>query len=89
MRVIPVLKVLRVAVGALFLSLLLVVPALACPVCDTSTGQQVRQGIFDNRFGVNLLLTLLPFPIFVGIAAALYHGFPGGQQRTSPPPGDP
>lgn len=56
--------------------MLLALPASACPVCQSDTGQQVRQGIFDGRFGMNLFITLLPFPILVGIVLAIYFGIP-------------
>lgn len=48
--------------------------AEACPVCDGETGRRVRAGIFNEDFGPNLLVILLPFPIVVGVAAALHHG---------------
>jgi hypothetical protein len=35
----------------------------------------VRAGIFGADFGRNLLATLLPFPIFLGIATAFHLGF--------------
>lgn len=50
--------------------------ASACPVCGTRTGQQVRQGIFESRFAADVFLTLLPFPILLGIVLALHFGFP-------------
>lgn len=40
--------------------------AVACPVCDTSTGQQVRDGIVDADFWPNLLAISLPFILSVG-----------------------
>jgi hypothetical protein len=43
----------------------------ACPVCDTGTGRQVRAGIFNEDFVPNLLMSSLPFPIFIGAAMAL------------------
>ena len=70
---------------ALAAVLLLALPADACPVCDTRTGQAVRQGIFDDRFGVNVLLTLLPFPVFLAIVAALYRAIPA--RPPEPPEG--
>lgn len=62
---------------------LLVTPAAACPVCNSGTGQQVRQGIFDGRFGYHLLVVLLPFPIFLGVALALYYGLPKRRPSVS------
>ncbi|WP_337174081.1 hypothetical protein [Paludisphaera sp.] len=46
----------------------------ACPVCDTDTGRKVRAGIFGEDFGPNLVVTLAPFPIVLGVAAALHFG---------------
>ena len=57
--------------------------ALACPVCDTDTGQQVRAGIFDEDFARNLLLTLLPFPVLLTIVAAIHFGLPGRAARQN------
>lgn len=70
---------LRRSIGRNWMALtfaLLALPADACPVCGTDTGQQVRQGIFDGSFGWNLLVTLLPFPILLGIVLAIYFGIP-------------
>jgi len=39
-------------------------PAIACPVCHTSTGVQVRRGIFNDDFAKNVLQTVAPFPVF-------------------------
>ena len=87
MRSSSVDRFLRVAATALLLALLLAAPAFACPVCSTDTGQQVRQGIFDDRFWVNVFLMLLPFPIFIGVAVALYRGFSSNPKPASPPRG--
>src|SRR5947209_3624417 len=63
--------------------LLPIPPAGACPVCDRETGRRVRAGLFDEDFAPNLLATLLPFGVFLGIAAALHFGPPGGKARAS------
>ena len=47
---------------------------LACPVCDTGTGEAVRAGIFDGNFAVNLIALLSPFPILIGIVAVIHFG---------------
>lgn len=44
--------------------------AAACPVCETETGRQIRQGIFDASFPRYLLVTLLPFAV-VTVAVVL------------------
>src|SRR5215470_4175033 len=49
--------------------------AAACPVCHTDLGRQVRDGIFGADFWPNLFFVLLPFPIFLSLAAALHYGF--------------
>jgi hypothetical protein len=49
--------------------------AAACPLCHTDLGQQVREGIFGAGFWSNLFFVLLPFPIFLSLAAALHYGF--------------
>ncbi len=41
--------------------------AVACPVCETETGRQIRQGIFHAGFGDNAFLTVLPF-VVMGLA---------------------
>lgn len=56
-------------------------PTQACPVCDSETGQDVRRGLFNEDFGKNLLITVLPFPIFCGIVALIYYG-PPRRERT-------
>ena len=50
--------------------------ALACPVCDTGTGEQVRAGILDGNFGRTLLGVVLPFPILLGVVALIHFGLP-------------
>jgi hypothetical protein len=64
------------SLSSILLALLGAAPITACPLCDTGTGRQVRAGIFDGSFAHNLVVTLLPFPVFLAIAAALYYGFP-------------
>jgi hypothetical protein len=56
-------------------------PALACPICDSATGQQVRSGIVDGHFAFNVVATLLPFPILIAIAALIHFG---GRRRSKP-----
>jgi hypothetical protein len=53
-------------------------PVSACPLCESETGQQVREGIFNDDFGVNLLVTLLPFPVLIAIVVLLHYGLPWG-----------
>lgn len=65
------------AATLLVAALLLLGPAdvFACPVCHTETGQQVRAGIFDENFGRNIALTLLPFPFLFAIVAVIHFGW--------------
>ena len=67
----------RIAPIALAAALLAPTAAAACPVCHGETGQRVRAGIFGADFAANIFASLLPFPIFLGIVAAI-HGRPGG-----------
>ena len=59
------------------LTLLCAAPSFACPVCDTGTGETVRAGVFGSDFGINLLVTLLPFAVFAVIVSLIYYGMPG------------
>ena len=59
----------------------LATPALACPVCDTGTGEQVRAGIVGGDLGWGLLATLLPFAVVLGVAAAIHFGPPGTRKK--------
>ena len=56
--------------------LLVATAACACPFCDTYTGQRVREGIWDEHFWHNVLLTALPFAVFAVIIALLHFGVP-------------
>ncbi|MDX1931110.1 MAG: hypothetical protein SFU56_00750 [Capsulimonadales bacterium] len=60
----------------------------ACPVCDSPTGREVRREIFNEEFGPNLLRTVLPFPIFLGITAFLYVGPPSFRRRNESTPAE-
>lgn len=48
----------------------------ACPFCESAIGEQVKAGIFNEDFGSNLVLTLLPFPVLLGMVALLHFGWP-------------
>ena len=54
----------------------------ACTLCHTATGKQVRDGILGPDFGFNLIVTMTPFVIFLGIAALLYYGIPGSGSHS-------
>src|SRR4051812_41876005 len=57
--------------------------ASACPVCHSETGRQVRAKLFDEGFGSALVQTLAPFPVFLGIVAALHFGLPSRARTAS------
>ncbi|MGV3771744.1 MAG: hypothetical protein ACO1QB_02510 [Verrucomicrobiales bacterium] len=40
----------------------------ACPLCNTDTGKQVREGIFGEDFAPNLLAIVAPFPFMLAAA---------------------
>jgi uncharacterized membrane protein YqaE (UPF0057 family) len=69
---------------ALALVLLGASAAFACPFCASETGAQVRAGIFNSEFILNLALVLLPFPLLLGIVAFIYFGFPWSRETLSP-----
>jgi hypothetical protein len=50
--------------------------AVACPICNTGTGDQVRAGILDENLGSTLLAVLLPFPILLSLVALIHVGWP-------------
>lgn len=70
------MKTLLRLVMPVWLVLLLASSAPACPLCESETGRQVRAGIFDDDFGKNVALTLIPFPVLAVIVAFIYHGPP-------------
>jgi hypothetical protein len=64
------------AVAIAALALIGNVAALACPVCDTDTGREVRAGIFGDDFGRNVLLTVAPLPAVLLLAALACRAVP-------------
>ena len=56
--------------------------AFACTLCHTDTGKAVRSGIFGPDFAFNILVTLIPFVIFLGITALIYFRFPALPKRS-------
>ena len=46
--------------------------ALACTICDTPGGEQVRAGVFDENFWPTLAGVAAPFPILL-LGLAVYH----------------
>jgi hypothetical protein len=56
---------------------------LACPVCDTETGKQVREGIFGKDFYKNVLVTVAPFPVVLGLIAVDFRLVPDWKHADS------
>ena len=52
--------------------------AAACPVCDSDTGRQVREGLVDGDFARNALAVVLPFAAAGAVVAAVHFGRPNG-----------
>ncbi|HSH40282.1 MAG TPA: hypothetical protein VK993_16030 [Chthoniobacterales bacterium] len=44
---------------------------LACTVCDSQTGRQVRDGIFGENFWSTLLAVVSPFPVLLVTIATI------------------
>lgn len=59
--------------------------ARACPLCDSATGERVRAGIFGADFGANLAFTILPFAVFLAVAALIHFGLPVPKRRARAP----
>lgn len=55
--------------------------AVACPICDTETGDAVRAGIQTN-FGLNLVAAVSPFAVILVVILALTGGL--GTFRRKP-----
>lgn len=71
---IPILQRSRRTVRSLVIACAALFPlvAVACPLCNTETGKQVRDGIFGNDFWTTPLIVASPFPILL-LATAAYH----------------
>jgi hypothetical protein len=61
---------------ALLVFVSLRVEAFACPFCQSDVGKQVRDGIFNDGFALNAILTLIPFAVLFAIVALVYFGPP-------------
>ena len=55
---------------------------LACTVCDSESGMQVRTAIFGDDFFVTLASVAAPFPILV-VGLAVYHFAPARRYTTA------
>jgi len=47
--------------------------SIACPLCTTSTGEEVRALLFNHHFFINLLFLFSPFIVFILIASLIYY----------------
>jgi hypothetical protein len=63
-------------IAGLFAAVLLIPggPIRACPLCDTSTGQAVRDGLFDGNLTANLLAVFAPFVLVLAVVAVIHLG---------------
>ncbi len=57
------------------------VAARACPVCDSDTGRQVRDGIFDGNIALHAIAIGLPVAAVAGAAGIIHFG--GSRPRTA------
>lgn len=48
--------------------------AAACPYCESDVGREVAAQIFNNEFAINAAMTVLPFPLLLGLVAAVHFG---------------
>ena len=69
------------AISALF-STSVSATASACTVCDTTTGQQVRAGIFGDDFWSTLVAVASPFPVLLIVIGAYHFGVPNLRRLT-------
>lgn len=50
--------------------------SLACTVCDSAIGREVRNGIFQEQFWPTLLSVIAPFPVLIAAVAAIHFFLP-------------
>jgi len=51
-------------------------PSIACPVCDSDTGVEVRAGLFNGEFAITAAKVVLPFPVTLALLGALAAAAP-------------
>jgi len=60
---------------------------LACPFCQSTTAEKIREGIFNAEFGYHFLAMAAPFPV-LGLILWLIYGSPedkkGGERKERP-----
>lgn len=57
--------------------------AYGCPYCESEVGRKVAAGLFNENFGYNALLTLLPIPVFLAIVGVIHFGVPRPRRNGS------
>jgi hypothetical protein len=80
MQRVPI-KIYSVVIAILFAS-----SAWSCPVCDSDTGQQVRAAIVDRDIGLNIVATLIPFAVVLGVTALIHFGGPRRKRERDDQP---
>lgn len=48
--------------------------ALGCPMCDSSTGKQVRAQLADEHLGLSVLATVVPFVVILVVVGVVHFG---------------
>jgi hypothetical protein len=71
-----------IVTGALFLAAPAI--ALACTVCDSETGQQVRAGIVGAEFWSAALGVILPFAVTLVAVGVILSALFRGSHRGAP-----
>jgi hypothetical protein len=46
--------------------------AASCPFCESETGRQVRAGVFNDMFVLNVTFIALPLLVLLGIVALIH-----------------
>lgn len=54
--------------------------AMSCPLCDSETADEVRAGLLDDVFFLNLGVAALPFAVLAVLIASI-HGLPSRSPR--------
>lgn len=71
----------NVKIVLLIFSLVIPTMSLACPLCTTETGAEVRAMLLGADFFINLAFICLPFIFFILIAVVIYYGLPSNRHK--------
>ncbi len=63
-------------------ALALPIAVVACPICSSPIGQQVRTGIFGDNFWRTLAAVVSPFPVLLIVLAVYHFGLPTFWRRS-------